>query len=82
MVDDAVKLNGIHKYESSFQLAFRDGEVWDLKDQIFTMWENKKVKGHRQNKSKVDPQLEWKSTAAKNIDLTIEEATDNMKLSL
>ena len=83
MVDDAVKLNGIHKYESSFQLAFRDGEVWELQDQIFTMWENKEVKGQRQKKSKVDPQLVWlKSKVAKKIDLTIEEVVDDMKLSL
>ena len=73
MVDDTVK---------SVQLAFRDGEVWDLQDQIFTMWENKEVKGQRQKKVKVDPQLELKSTVAKTIDLTIEEAVDDMKLSL
>ena len=82
VVDDAVKSDGIRKYESWFQLAFRDGEVWDLQDQIFTMWENKEVKGQRQRKSKVDPQLELKSSAAKKIELTIEEAADDMKLSL
>ena len=37
------------------------------------MWENKNVKGQRQKKCKVDPQLELKSQAAKKIDLTIEE---------
>ena len=82
MVDDTVKSNDIRKYELWFQLAFRDGEVWDLQDQIFTMWENKEVKGQRQKKSKVDPQVELKSTAAKKIDLTVEEVVDNMKLSL
>ena len=46
------------------------------------MWENKEIKGQRQKKSRVDPQLELKSTAAIKIDLTIEEATDDMKLSL
>ena len=45
------------------------------------MWENKEVKGQRQRKGKVDPQLELKSTTAKKIDLTIEEATDDMKLT-
>ena len=82
MFDDVVKSDGIRKYESWFQLAFRNGEVWDLQDQIFTMWENKEVKGQRQKKSKVDPQLELKSTTTKKIDLTIEEAADDMKLSL
>ena len=53
VVDDQVKSEGIRKYESWFQLAFRDGEVWDLQDQIFTMWENKEVKGQRQKKLKV-----------------------------
>ena len=81
VVDDAVKSDGIRKYESWFQLAFRDGVVWELQDQIFTMWENKEVKGQRQKKGKVDPQLELKSTAAKKIDLTIEEAADDMKLT-
>ena len=32
-------------------------------------------------KGKVDPQLELKSTTAKKIDLTIEEAADDMKLT-
>ena len=45
MVDDNVKSDGLQKYESWFQLAFRDGEVWDLQDQIFSMWENKDIKG-------------------------------------
>ena len=52
-VDDQVKSEGIRKYESWFQLAFRDGEVWELQEEIFTMWENKKVKGQRQKKLKV-----------------------------
>ena len=37
VIDDTVKSDGIRKYESWFQLAFRDGEVWDLQDKIFTM---------------------------------------------
>ena len=77
-----VKSDGIRNYKAWFQLAFRDGEVWDLQDQIFTMWENKGVKGHRQKKSRVDPQLELKSIVAKKIDLRIEEAIDDMKLCL
>ena len=39
------------------------------------------MKGQRQRKGKVDLQLELKSTAAKKIDLTIEEAADDMKLT-
>ena len=38
-------------------------------------------KTRRQRKGKVDPQLELKSTAAKKIDLAIEEAADDMKLT-
>ena len=45
VVDDVVKSDGIRKYKPWFQLAFRDGEVWDLQDQVFTMWENEEVKG-------------------------------------
>ena len=79
MIDDAVKFDGICKYESSFELAFRDGVVWECQDQIFTMLENKEVKGQHQRKGKVDPQLELKSTTAKKIDLTIEEAADDIE---
>ena len=82
MVDDAIKPDGIRKYESWFQLSFRDGEVWKLQDQIFMMWENKEVKGERQKQYKVDTQLELKPTTTKKIDLTIEEVVDDMKLSL
>ena len=45
------------------------------------MWESKEIKGQRQKKSRVDPQLELNSTAVKKIDLTIEEVADDMKLS-
>ena len=55
VVDDVVKSDGIRKYESWFQFAFRDGVVWELHDQIFAMLENKEVKGQRQRKGKVDP---------------------------
>ena len=71
MVDNQVKFEGIRKYESWFQLAFTDGEVWELQDKIFTMWENKEVKGQRQKKSNV----------VKKIEQTIEEVADDMKLS-
>ena len=47
VVDDNVKSEGLRKYQSWFQLAFRDGVVWDLQDQKFSMWENKEVKGQR-----------------------------------
>ena len=47
VVDDNVKSDGLCKYQSWFQLAFRDGVVWDLQDQKFSMWENKEVKGQR-----------------------------------
>ena len=70
VVDDAVNSDGIRKFESWFQLAFRDGAVWDLQDQIFTMWEKKEVKGQRQKKSKVDPQLELKSLLLRKRQMT------------
>ena len=41
------------------------------------MWENKEVKGQRQRKEKVNPQMELKSTAAK----TIEEVVGDIKLT-
>ena len=81
LIYDTVESDGIRKYESWFQLAFRDGVVWDLQDQIFSMWENKEVNGQKQKKSKVDPQLELHGSKAKKIDLTIEEAAEDMKLT-
>ena len=54
VVDDNLKSDGLRKYESWFQLAFRDVEVWDLQDQIFTMWEN--IWGSR-GKGKRNPEL-------------------------
>ena len=71
MVDDTVK---------SVQLAFRDGEDWKLQTKYLQCWRTSK--GSKTTKSKVNPQLELKSTVAKTIDLTIEEAVDDMKLSL
>ena len=44
-------------------------------------WENEEVKSPRQKKSKVEPLLQLKSIVAKKIELTIEEETDDMKLS-
>ena len=46
------------------------------------MSENKEVKGQRQTKSKIDPQLQLKSSATKKIDLTTEETAYDKKLSL
>mgnify|MGYP000382597286 FL=1 len=81
VTDDSVKSDGLRKYEPWFQLAFRDGMVWDLQDQIFTMWENKEVKGQKVRKGKIDPQVEAKGTKGKRTDYTIEEAAEDMKLT-
>ena len=51
VVDDNVKSDVLRKYKSWFQLVFRDGDVWDLQNQIFAMWESKEIKGQRQKKS-------------------------------
>ena len=58
------------------------GKFGTLKIKFFSMCENKKVKGQRQKKCRVDPQLELKSTTTKKINLTIEEVVDDMNLSL
>ena len=42
VVDKSTKSDGLRKYDSWFQLAFRIVEVWDLHDKIFAMWECKK----------------------------------------
>ena len=81
VTDETVKSEGLRKYEPWFQLAFRDGKVWDLQDAIFTLWENKEVKGQKVKKGKVDPQVEVKGSKGKKLDFTIEEAPEDMKLT-
>ena len=58
---------------------FRIGEVWDLQDRLFSMWERKEIKGQRSKKAKLDPQVEMKSKSRKS-DLVIEELIEDMKL--
>ena len=81
VTDDSVKSEGLRKYEPWFQLAFRDGIVWDLQDKIFTMWESKEVKGQKIKKGKIDPQVDVKGAKGKKVDFTIEEAAEDMKLT-
>jgi hypothetical protein len=38
--------------DSCFQLGFRIGQVWDLIDEIFTLWENINIKNQRVKKAK------------------------------
>ena len=78
-VDESTRSEGLRKYDSWFQLAFRSGEVWELQDRIFSMWERKEVKGQRSKKAKLDPQVEMKSKSRKS-DLIIEELPEDMKL--
>ena len=77
--DESTRSEGLRKYDSWFQLAFRSGEVWELQDRIFSMWERKEVKGQWSKKAKWDPQVEMKSKSRKN-DLIIEELPEDMKL--
>ncbi|MCO5563416.1 hypothetical protein L7F22_017058 [Adiantum nelumboides] len=38
-------------YDNYFQLAFRDGEVWDLQEEIFKLYEQGELKGQKLSKS-------------------------------
>ena len=38
--------------DNYFQLGFRTGQVWDLRDEIFTLWENVGIKNQRVKKAK------------------------------
>ena len=78
-MDESTRSEGLRKYDSWFQMAFRSGEVWELQDRIFSMWEWKEVKGQRSQKAKLDPQVEIKSKSRKS-DLIIEEIPEDMKL--
>ena len=78
-VDESTRSEGLRKYDSWFQLAFRSGDVWELQDCIFNMWERKEVKGQWSKKAKLDPQVERKSKSRKS-DLIIEELLEDMKL--
>ena len=79
VVNESMRSKGLRKYDSWFQLAFRSGEVWELQDRIFSMWERKEVKGQRSKKVKLDSQVEMKSKSRKS-DLIIEELPKDMKL--
>ena len=79
-IDESTKSEGLRKYDSWFQLAFWTGEVWDLQDKIFSMWERKEVKGQRSKKGKIDPQVEIKLKSKGKSDLVIEELAEDMKL--
>ena len=79
VVNKSTRSEEMRKYDSWFQLAFRLGEVWDLQDKIFSMWERKEVKGQRAKKARVDPEVEIKSKTRKS-DLIIEELPKDMKL--
>ena len=78
-VDESTRSEGLRKYDSWFQLDFRSGEVWEVQDRIFSMWERKEVKGQRSKKAKLDLQVEMKSKSRKS-DLIIEELPEDMKL--
>ena len=80
MVDESTKSEGLRKYDSWFQLAFRLEEVWELHHKIFNMWERKEVKGKRTKKAKVDPQVEIKSKTRKS-DLIIEELPERHEVT-
>ena len=80
-VDESTRSEGLRKYDSWFQLAFRSWEVRELQDLILSMWERKEVKGQRSKKEKWDPQIEMKSKSRKS-DLIIEELPEDMKLLL
>jgi hypothetical protein len=80
-VDDSIKSDGLRKYEPWFQLVFRYGIVWELQDEIFTMWESKEVKGQKVKKGKVDPQVEAKASKNKKQEFIIEEAAEDIKLT-
>ena len=79
VVNESMRSKGLRKYDSWFQLAFRSGEVWELQDRIFSMWERKEVKGQRSKKVKLDSQVEMKSKSRKS-DFIIEELPEDMKL--
>ena len=76
---DKTKSEGLRKYDSWFQLAFRTGEVWDIHDRLFSMWERKEIKDQRSKKAKLDPQVDIKFKSWKS-DLVIEELVEDIKL--
>ena len=39
------------QYDNYFQLAFQEGEVWDLQEEIFKLHEQGKLKGQKLSRS-------------------------------
>ena len=80
-VDESTKSEDLRKYDSWFQLAFGTGEVLDLQDKIFSMWEQKEVKGQHLKMAKLDPQVDMKFKSRKS-DLVVEELAKDRKWAL
>ena len=64
-VDKSTKSEGLRKYDSWFQLAFRIGEVWDLQDCNFSMWEQKEIKDQRSKEAKTTHKWRWNQSHIK-----------------
>ncbi|MCO5571022.1 hypothetical protein L7F22_024753 [Adiantum nelumboides] len=45
------RVHPVFHYDNYFQLAFQDGEVWDLQEEIFKLHEQGKLKGQKLSKS-------------------------------
>jgi len=41
----------IKPFDNFFQLAFRDGEIWEMQEHIFNLWEQGKLKGQKMLKA-------------------------------
>ncbi|MCO5600319.1 hypothetical protein L7F22_054429 [Adiantum nelumboides] len=59
------------QYDNYFQLAFQDGEVWDLREEIFKLYEQGKLKG--QKLSKTHASLKGKGVSKEDSPKTIPE---------
>ena len=78
--EDTRSSDALRKYDQIFQLAFRTGPIWDLQDEIFSLWERGEIKGQRQSKKKDDSNILLKGKS-KRPDVALKALAEDMKIT-
>src|SRR5450759_1308640 len=61
-----------------FQIAFRTGEIWDLQDEIFSMWQKFETLGQKKIASSVKKAT--KSKQLKKVTKSIKKTAEDMNM--
>lgn len=47
-IEESKLADSLRWHDNLFQIAFRDGEIWDLQEKIFSKWERWEIKGQKE----------------------------------